>query len=162
MSISERIALYKKLLDAVLSAGPDIQDDLTDLSFVRDAIQRIVIRTAKRFGKSAAAHEEVLGESQWKEIRNDPEVRNLEAQVRNLAAQKSAAPPGLPANTVLGAADAAEGKKLGATPPVTTTSGNIIDLLTQLFQFLLSNPALLQLIIQLFQKPTPAPSASGH
>ena len=136
MTVTERIALYRKFLNAVLASGPDVNDDLDDLTQVRDALTRIASRTAKRFGKMAAdPNQEMLGENQWKEIRQDSEVQTLEQQVISSHKPKMAASAG----------------SLGAE----ANKGALLDLLQQVFQFLMANPALLQLIIQLLQ-PKPA------
>jgi hypothetical protein len=128
-SIFDRAVAYKQFLDTILASGPDIQDDLTDIAFIRDAIGRIVNRTVNRFGKRAVATE-IISENDWGEIRKDSGVQALEAQV--VAAMSSATP----------------GDK--AAGPM---GGPLVDILTQLFQFLMANPQLLQLLIGLLKKP---------
>ena len=161
MTVSERISAYKKFLDAVLSAGPDIQDDLSDLTVIRQAVDRIISRTTKRFGMRGRGID-IITDDQWQEIRADDEVRNLEHQVaqrvmHQATVNSASAATSLPPNSALGAADAQAGNivRPHANPPA--SSGQFIELLQQVFEFLMQHPELLTLLINLF-KPQPAPT----
>jgi hypothetical protein len=136
MTILERASAWKQFLDAILSSGPDIQEDLIDLKSVEDAIARIVARSGRRFGKSAVAHADVMSDTEWVEIRKDSDVVSLEQQVLK------AAESGAKSATAAGA----EAPKGGA----------LMDLLQQVFAFLTANPAILQLLLALLKKPATA------
>jgi|SRR6185503_9898672 len=135
-SIAQYVAKYTEFLNKLLSAGPDISEDLADLQTVRDAIMRIVNRVNKRFGYSAEASMNVLSEAQWQEIRRDSAVQSLEQQVH----QKFSVNP----KQLMGASGAVSEASQGA----------LLDVLTQLFTFLMAHPELLTLILSLFKKPT--------
>jgi hypothetical protein len=130
-SIAQYVSKYTEFLNKLLSAGPDISEDLADLQTVRDCILRIVTRSSKRFGYSAE-RVDVLDETQWQQIRSDSTVKSLEQQV----GQEFASRP------LMGAAGGNE-----------ALGGPFTDVLSQLFTFLMQHPELLNLILTLFKKP---------
>lgn len=156
MTLSERIALYRKFTDAILTAGPDIQEDLSDLMVIRDATVRIVTRTSKRFGFSAVS-QDVMMEADWKAISNDAEVRNLEQQfMSKVQGFASNAPAGLPSNTVVSASDALAGKTVrpaSSAMAAPSAPGDWVQIIRQLFEAFMANPQLLTFILSLFKKP---------
>ena len=124
LSISELATKYKQLADAILNAGPLVNDNLADAKIICEAACRIRERTVDHFGLSAGESVELTDE-QLQQLLEQPSVRT--------------------SNEALGKAvgvSAGDGNK-----------GPFVDMLMQLVQLAMTNPQLLTLILSLFKKP---------
>lgn len=66
LSISELATKYKQLADAILNAGPLVNDNLEDLKVICERVCAIRERTTKHFGVSAAV--EFLTDEELKQL----------------------------------------------------------------------------------------------
>lgn len=123
LSISDFAAKYTQLADAILNAGPLVNDNLADAKIICDAVIRIRDRTVQHFGLSAGEVIE-LTDDELKQLLEQPSVKA--------------------ANEALGEATGVSGDGV---------KGPFVDMLMQLVQLAMTNPQLLQLILSLFKKP---------
>jgi hypothetical protein len=73
LSISELAANYKQLAEAILNAGPLVNDNLADLKVICERACAIRERTTKHFGVAAAPV--VLTDDELKQLLEQPSVR---------------------------------------------------------------------------------------
>lgn len=126
-SLPLAVKSYREIADAILNAGPLVNDNLADLKVICDRICAIRERTTKHFGLSADDNSPLT----------DEELRQLLEQPSVQAANESLA--------------AAAGLSAGDG-----NQGPFVDLLMQLVQLAMTNPQLLTLILSLFKKPAAA------
>ena len=120
LSITALAANYQQIADAILNAGPLVNDNLADLKVICEAAVSIRDRTVKHFGLSSG---ETLNDDELKQLLEHDGVKSANDKLS-------------------AAAGVGDGNK-----------GPFVDMLMQLIQLAMQNPALLQMILALFKKP---------